>query len=160
MNLFFWMLLNLGVPIFGPMLTLALIAPTHGWHVAKRLIAASVKDGQLFWCAIGLCAAGVYEAMSALEQGRGRVPVLELGIGVYSFFAFICSTIVTLMSLASYEHQTGGRADAIRSARLESMQRRQAIWSIYLTAAATILFVVLHIYLIWFWDRALFIMDT
>ncbi|MFL9953466.1 hypothetical protein PQR25_27545 [Paraburkholderia nemoris] len=54
MNLFFWMLLNLGVPIVGPIFTLALVAPTHGWRVAKALIAASVKDGQLFWCAIGL----------------------------------------------------------------------------------------------------------
>jgi hypothetical protein len=72
MNLFFWMLLNLGVPIAGPIFTLALVAPTHGWRVAKTLIAASVKDGQLFWCAIGLCAAAVYEAVTALERFEYR----------------------------------------------------------------------------------------
>ena len=76
MNLFLWMLLNLGVPIVGPIFTLALVAPTHGWRVAKTLIAASVKDGQLFWCAIGLCAAAVYEAVTALERGSGVVPIL------------------------------------------------------------------------------------
>lgn len=54
MNLFFWMLLNLGVPIVGPVFTLALVAPAHGWTVAKELIADSIKDGQLFWCAIGV----------------------------------------------------------------------------------------------------------
>ncbi|MFL9890323.1 hypothetical protein [Paraburkholderia sp. RL17-381-BIF-C] len=52
MNLFFWMLLNLGVPIIGPIFTLTLVAPAHGWRVAKALIAGSVKDGQLFWCAM------------------------------------------------------------------------------------------------------------
>ncbi|CAB3776760.1 hypothetical protein LMG27177_00206 [Paraburkholderia fynbosensis] len=54
MNVFFWMLLDPGVPIVGPVFTLALVAPAHGWHVAKALIGASVKNGQLFWCAIGL----------------------------------------------------------------------------------------------------------
>ncbi len=34
MNLCFWMLLNLGVPIIGPIFTLALVAPAHGLHVA------------------------------------------------------------------------------------------------------------------------------
>jgi hypothetical protein len=40
MNLFFWVLLNLGVPVAGPVFTLALIVPVHGWRVAKTLIAA------------------------------------------------------------------------------------------------------------------------
>ncbi|WNC88242.1 hypothetical protein RI103_10885 [Paraburkholderia sp. FT54] len=76
MNLFFWMLLNLGVPIIGPIFTLALVVPAHGWHVAKTLIAGSVKDGQLFWCAIGLFASAIYEAVTALERGRGEASVL------------------------------------------------------------------------------------
>jgi hypothetical protein len=29
MNFFFWMLLNLGVPIIGPIFTLALVSPTE-----------------------------------------------------------------------------------------------------------------------------------
>ncbi|CAB3782506.1 hypothetical protein LMG28614_01479 [Paraburkholderia ultramafica] len=76
MNLFFWMLLNFGVPIVGPIFTLALVAPAHGWRVAKALIAASVKDGQLFWCAIGLCASAVYEVAAAFERGSREMPTL------------------------------------------------------------------------------------
>jgi hypothetical protein len=30
MNFFFWVLLNLGVPIIGPIFTLVLVAPAHG----------------------------------------------------------------------------------------------------------------------------------
>jgi hypothetical protein len=76
MNLFFWLLLNLGVPIIGPMFTLALVAPAYGWRVAKGLITGSVKDGQLFWWAIGLCASAVYEVLTALERGSDEVPLL------------------------------------------------------------------------------------
>ncbi|WP_176377852.1 hypothetical protein [Paraburkholderia youngii] len=64
MNLFFWVLLNLAVPIAGPIFTLALVAPAYGWRVARTMIAASVKDGQLFWCAIGLCAADGWRAIT------------------------------------------------------------------------------------------------
>jgi hypothetical protein len=85
------MLLNLGVPIIGAIFTLALVAPTHGSRVARTLIAASVKDGQLFWCAIGLCAAAVYEAVTALERGSGEVPMPEFAIAVFSVPAFSCS---------------------------------------------------------------------
>ncbi|MGF6466859.1 hypothetical protein [Paraburkholderia youngii] len=60
----------------------ALVAPAYGWRVVRTMIAASVKVGQLFWCAIGLCAAAIYEAVMALEQGSGESSMLALGIVV------------------------------------------------------------------------------
>lgn len=96
MNLYFWMLLNPGVPIIGPIFTLALVAPAHGWRVSKALIAGSVKDGQLFWCAIGLCASAGYEVVTTLEQGSGEVPILALCLVGLCVLGFICSSFVML----------------------------------------------------------------
>src|ERR1700761_1241286 len=95
MNFFFWMLLNLGVPIIDPIFTLALVAPAHGWRVAKTLIAGSVKDGQLFWCAIGLLASAVYEVVTGLERGRGEASILACWRVGLCVLAFICSSLMT-----------------------------------------------------------------
>jgi hypothetical protein len=150
MNLFFWTLLNLGVPIVGPIFTLALVAPTHGWRVAKTLIAASVKDGQLFWCSIGLCAAAVYEAVTALERGSGVVPALESMIAGFCVLAFACSTIV-MSSLVNVHHDQA--ATSIRDRRkplVTGALSRVAIGtSILTTSVAAILFAILLVRLIW-----------
>ncbi|CAB3713293.1 hypothetical protein LMG24238_04327 [Paraburkholderia sediminicola] len=152
MNLFFWILLNLGVPIVGPIFTLALVAPTHGWRVAKTLIAASVKDGQLFWCAIGLCAAAVYEAVTALERGSGVMPMLEGAIAGFCILAFACSNMVMSSLVNTCHDQT---ATCIRERRkrcatgaLSRVARVAIATSIFATSLAATLLVILHVHLI------------
>ena len=149
MNLFFWMLLNLGVPIIGPIFTLALVAPTHGWRVARALITASVKDGQLFWCAIGLCAAAVYEAVTALERGSGEVPVLESAIVGFCMLAFSCS-IVVMSALINAHHDRASTIARNRQARsvTGSLSRVAIGTSIFATSVAAVLFVILHVCMI------------
>jgi hypothetical protein len=149
MNLFFWMLLNLGVPIVAPIFTLALVAPTHGWRVAKALIAASVKDGQLFWCAIGLCAAAVYEAVTALERGSGVVPALESALAAFCLLAFACSIIV-MSALVNLHHDTAGTFARNRQKRLAAGILPRAVIgaSIFVTSIAAVLFALLHVWLI------------
>ncbi|MFL9915612.1 hypothetical protein PQR75_09485 [Paraburkholderia fungorum] len=148
MNLFFWMLLNLGVPIVGPIFTLALAAPTHGWRVAKALIAASVKDGQLFWCAIGLCAAAVYEAVTALEVGRGGMPILEGAIAGFCMLAFACSSIV-MLSLVNAHHAeaTPCIRDGQKRFVTGALSRTAIVISILTTSLSAVLFVILHVHL-------------
>jgi hypothetical protein len=149
MNLFFWMLLNLGVPIAGPIFTLALVAPTHGWRVAKTLIAASVKDGQLFWCAIGLCAAAVYEAVTALERGSGGVPVLEFAIAGFCMLAFACSNIV-MSSLVNARQDQAATCIRDRQKRFAkgALSRVAIATSILATSLVATLFAILHVHLI------------
>ncbi|RKE35857.1 hypothetical protein B0G76_1986 [Paraburkholderia sp. BL23I1N1] len=149
MNLFSWMLLNLGVPIIGPIFTLALVAPTHGWRVAKALIAASVKDGQLFWCAIGLCAAAVYEAVTALERGSGVVATLAFTITGFCVLAFGCSTIVMSSLVNTHLEQAAMRICDRQKRLVAGALSRVAIGvSIFATSIAAILFVILHVRLI------------
>jgi hypothetical protein len=148
MNLFFWMFLNLGVPIIGPIFTLALVAPAQGWHVARALIAASVKDGQLFWCAIGLCASAVYEAVTALERGSREVSFLAFSIVGFCAMAFVCSNIVMLCSVSVWDDRldmpvTDGQTRVAR----RTLSRHAIGLSILLTVATAIPFAILHIHL-------------
>ncbi|MFM0413991.1 hypothetical protein [Paraburkholderia aromaticivorans] len=149
MNLFFWMLLNLGVPIIGPIFTLTLVAPAHGWRVAKALIAGSVKDGQLFWCAIGLLASTVYEAVTALERGRGEASVLAHWVAGLCVMAFTCSSLV--MSGLVNPHSRRARQGAPRRNSLfadGSFSPTEIVLSVFFTVIAAALLASLHVQLI------------
>ncbi|MEX3788260.1 hypothetical protein [Paraburkholderia sp. BR14374] len=148
MNLFFWLLLNLAVPIAGPILTLALVAPAYGWRVARTMIEASVKDGQLFWCAIGLCAAAIYEAVMALEQGSGESSMLALGIVGFCGLAFACS--IAVMACLLKVRQDGfvaARDDRQTESMVGTLSRGAIGASIFTICLAAFLFAALHIYL-------------
>ncbi|RKT27326.1 hypothetical protein B0G69_3140 [Paraburkholderia sp. RAU2J] len=148
MNLFFWMLLNLGVPIVGPIFTLALVAPAHGWHVAKALIGASVKDGQLFWCAIGLCASAVYEAVTALERGNGELSLLAFSIVGFCVVAFSCSIVVLLCSLSVCdEHWDATAGDRTAWGARRILSRSAIGLTGLLTFIVATMFAILHIHL-------------
>ncbi|HEX3379054.1 MAG TPA: hypothetical protein VHU21_04520 [Paraburkholderia sp.] len=148
MNLFFWILLNLAVPIAGPIFTLALVAPAYGWRVARTMIAASVKDGQLFWCAIGLCAAAIYEAVTALEQGSREASMLALGIVGFCGLAFVCSMIVMSSLLKVRHDRLDATFDEPQIQFADGPFSRIAIsTSIFVTWLSAFLFAALHIYL-------------
>lgn len=68
MTNFWWLVLNIGVPVLGPIFMLALVAPSYGGRVAGRMIFDSVKDGQLFWAAIALSASALYELFIAAHN--------------------------------------------------------------------------------------------
>ncbi|WP_230412985.1 hypothetical protein [Paraburkholderia antibiotica] len=115
------------------------------------LIAASVKDGQLFWCAIGLCAAAIYEAVTALEQGSRETSMLALSIVGFCGLAFVCSTIVT-MSLLKVWRDRFDRLDAAMSDRRTALPGGEfslaaIVMSILLTCVAAVPFAILHIHL-------------
>jgi hypothetical protein len=120
MDFFFWLLLNLAAPIVGPVFTLALVAVTHGYAVARQLIVESVKDGQLLWSAIALSASATYEAVAALEA-RGAVPVLEFCIAVFGATAFACSVIVMTATIKAC---TGGLIASSRARSVCSAKSR------------------------------------
>jgi hypothetical protein len=147
MNLFFWMLLNLAVPIAGPIFTLALIAPAYGWRIARAMIAASVKDGQLFWCAIGLCAAAIYEAVTALQQGSRETSMLVFGIVGLCGLAFTCSIVVTAALLKVRQDGSGAAIDRQAGFVVGTFSRGAIGASIFAICLAAFLFAALHIYL-------------
>ncbi|WP_233801208.1 hypothetical protein [Paraburkholderia sp. HP33-1] len=148
MNLFFWMLLNLAVPIAGPIFTLAMVAPAYGRRVARAMIASSVKDGQLFWCAIGLCAAAIYEAVTALEQGSRETPMLALGIVGFCGLAFACSIAVMAGLLKGWQEGLGADfGDRQTGFVVGRFSRGVIATSIFSICIAAILSAALHIHL-------------
>lgn len=151
MDLFFWLLLNLGVPIAGPLFMLALFAVTHGKAVARQLVVESVKNGQLFWSAIALSAAAIYEAAAALEGRKGPVPLLELAIAVFSLIAFTSSILVMLATLKGYGDRTAASDVTVSPAgppvvAIPSLSSSAVGVSIWLTGGTLFLFGLLHAY--------------
>ncbi|OAJ54086.1 hypothetical protein A6V36_27920 [Paraburkholderia ginsengiterrae] len=148
MNLCFWMVLNLGVPIIGPIFTLVLVAPAHGWRVAKTLIAGSVKDGQLFWCANGLCASAGYEVVTTLERGSGEVSLLVLCLAGLCVLGFICSSCVMLGLVNAHYGRLEARVRYRQGpSAAGSFSRAEIGMSIVLTGIAAVLFAFLHMHL-------------
>jgi hypothetical protein len=153
MNLFFWLLLNLGVPIAGPIFMLTLFSVTHGKALARRLIVESVAKGQLLWSAIALSAAAIYELATALENQRGLTSFLELAIAAFTLIAFTCSILVTLATLKDYserlardEAEPPAGIPRIAMNSIHSSPAATLKVSIWLTATAAFLFAALHTY--------------
>ncbi|TDY26466.1 hypothetical protein B0G81_6982 [Paraburkholderia sp. BL6665CI2N2] len=148
MNLFFWVLLNLGVPIIGPIFTLVLVAPAHGWHVAKALIAGSVKDGQLFWCAIGLCASALYEVVTALARGSAEAPVLAYYAAGLCVAAFTCSSLVMSGLVNTHYERTRTKASPRNKPFADgAFSRMEIAMSILFACGAAFILAFLHVHL-------------
>jgi hypothetical protein len=155
MNAFFWWLLNIGVPIAGPILMLGLFSVTHGKAVARQLIVESIKGGQLLWSAIAISAAALYEGATALEREPGPAPLLELAVTTFLLIAFACSMLVMLITIkhhddrlrapSAYLNLSGKGARAAGLAPRSPFPETAAVTaSIWLTGAAALLFGALH----------------
>ncbi|MFM0393622.1 hypothetical protein [Paraburkholderia phytofirmans] len=148
MNFFFWALLNLGVPIIGPIFTLVLVAPAHGWRVAKALIAGSVKDGQLFWCAIGMFASAVYEAVTALARGSDEAPIPAYYVVGLCVGAFTCSSLVMSGLVNTHYERTKAKAPPRNKPFADGAFSRIEIgMSILFACGAAFILAFLHVHL-------------
>jgi hypothetical protein len=149
MDLFFWLLLNLCVPLAGPVSLLALFSLTHGCGVARQLIVESVRGGQLLWSAISLSAAAIYEAITLLEV-RGATPMLELSIAVHCFIGCACATLIMIMTTADHEerHFARLRPKSVRATN-SLLRPRLMLASIGLVCGVAVAFASTHIYFNW-----------
>ncbi|KMZ11235.1 hypothetical protein BHUM_05955 [Candidatus Burkholderia humilis] len=99
MNYFFWLLLNIGVPVFGPILFLALAAVSYGTTAAREMTFESVKDGQMYWTAIAVSTAGLYECWTPASQNS---PVLQLVLLTFALVIIVNSILVMLAEVKAY----------------------------------------------------------
>ncbi|HTJ92311.1 MAG TPA: hypothetical protein VL424_04285 [Pararobbsia sp.] len=60
-----WLFLNIGVPLFTPMFVLVSMSAVFGGDATRAMIRDAIDDGQMYWAAIGLCATGAYEVLTA-----------------------------------------------------------------------------------------------
>lgn len=66
-----WLFFNVGVPVFGPIALLPLLSLSRVFRRASQGIAIkAIKDRQLLWVVISMCASACYEIGSALGDAR------------------------------------------------------------------------------------------
>ncbi len=107
-----------------------------------------MKEGQLFWCAIGLSASAGYEVVTALEQGIHPGPILALCLVGLCVVGFICSSLVMMGLVTAHYGRLGAAArDWQKPSVGESLSRTEIGMSIALTCLSAILFAFLHVYL-------------
>lgn len=143
-----WIVMNLLIPVAGPMLLLGLITPVRGFVVAKQLIKASVNDGQLYWSSIALSAAAIYEAIAAFQDGQGTPLYLGLAISAFVLTALAASIIVMLATLDSYNQEAtnaAGCAETERNGGAAAVSYVVKV-SYWLTFAVVVCTGILHIY--------------
>jgi hypothetical protein len=111
MNYFFWLLLNIGVPVFGPIFFLTLAAVSYGKAAAREMILESVKDGQMYWTAIAVSTAGIYESWTLASQ---NLPISKLVLLTCAFVAIVSSILVTLAEVKAYSIRQMKAAETAR----------------------------------------------
>jgi hypothetical protein len=95
-QLFLWLLLNIGVPLFSPMFVLFSITPVVGPSVSRALMRESIGEGQLFWVAIGISATGIYEIATI----QSSAPWSAAGCVVFG--SILCGVaLISLVALAA-----------------------------------------------------------
>ncbi|WP_233234941.1 hypothetical protein [Bordetella sp. LUAb4] len=144
-----WIMMNLLIPVVGPMLLLGLITPIRGFGVAKQLIKESVDDGQLYWSTIALSAAAIYEAIDAFQEDRGAPLYLGLMISICVLIALVASIIVMLATLDSYNQNATNSTDSTEARRngTGSAVSNLAKVSYWLTLAVVVCSGLQHIFL-------------
>ncbi|WP_277186977.1 hypothetical protein [Caballeronia sp. BR00000012568055] len=143
MNYFFWFLLNLGVPTLGPIFILSLASVSFGRNTARELIVASIKDGQLYWSAIALSSAAIYELNIALIHKREvvgtEITMIQLVILIFSILIVGCAVLVANASLDAHEREVSMRTMSDRFPKNRTLRL-----SIGLTTVAVIAYASSH----------------
>lgn len=64
-----WLFVNVGVPVFAPVTLLPLLTFNRFYRdLGHNFLFRAVQEGQLFWTAIGMCAAACYDLGGALNE--------------------------------------------------------------------------------------------
>ncbi len=75
-----WLILNVGVPLLAPIALLPLLGVGRMFKGrVHELIVRSLREGQLFWTVIAMCAAALYEAAVHLGELTGTPAEISLG---------------------------------------------------------------------------------
>ena len=78
-----WLFFNIGVPALGPIALLPLLSFSRSYRQTSKGIAVrSIRDGQLLWVVISMCASACYEIGCALGDAptRGTLALMLAGL--------------------------------------------------------------------------------
>lgn len=135
-----WLFFNVGVPVFAPVALLPLLNfSRHYRHATRGIARRSVKDGQLFWVVISMCASACYEIGCALSEAPVRDTLaLMLAALLWHVLFIIVASILVCLSAAD------AAARATCYAREQQHDDRLMWFSLLVTAAIAISFYASH----------------
>jgi hypothetical protein len=130
---FGWFFLNIGVPVFAPVALLPLLSfsRAHG-QSAGTLVLQSVRDGQLLWVVISMCASACYEIGAAINGAvSDEARAIMLAGLLWHGMIIVASTVV--LSVAATDSNTRGLYVSY-----EEAPNRKLMWSsVIITAIVT-----------------------
>jgi hypothetical protein len=135
-----WLFFNVGVPVFGPIALLPLLSLSRVFRRASQGIAIkAIKDGQLVWVVISMCASACYEIGSALGDARtdGSLAFMLAGLVWHVLFIIVASILVSFAAADAVYHPARNDSE-------EPCDRRLMWFSLFMTAAVAASFSASH----------------
>lgn len=132
-----WIIVHIAIPIFAPIALLPLLTVSRTFRLSVNgVVYNAVKDGQLLWAGIAMCAGTCYEIALYLEHASalGR-SMAWIGLTACIFFITFSAVLVMLGAIDSLDEN----GDAHRAEPSRIM-----VISILLTAAAAGVFGAAH----------------
>ncbi|MGF6994361.1 hypothetical protein P3T25_002716 [Paraburkholderia sp. GAS32] len=135
-----WLFFNVGVPVFAPIALLPLLSFSRLYRYASKGISArAIREGQLLWVVISMCASACYEIGSALSEASTNSTLAFMLAGLLWHVLFIVAASV-LVSFAA--------ADSVSQPVHDCSERtrdRRLIWlSLVMTAIIATSFSISH----------------
>ncbi|MGB9109847.1 MAG: hypothetical protein WCC39_14290 [Telluria sp.] len=142
---FGWLLLNVAVPLLAPIAFFPLLNAGKGYSGRVReLIMRSVREGQLFWTVIAMCAAASYEAAVHMGELEGD----EIAGGTSIAWAAIAWHVAIIISSAVLiVLNTMDAADAdVQAAEGVDQAPQIMVVSIWMSIATAVSFTATHLW--------------
>jgi hypothetical protein len=135
-----WLFFNVGVPVFAPIALLPLLSFSRFYRYASKGISArAIRDGQLLWIVISMCASACYEIGSSLSEAstNSTLTFMLAGLLWHVLFIVAASVLVSFAVADSVSHPVHG-------ARERTHDRRLMWLSLVMTAIVAISFSISH----------------
>lgn len=135
-----WILVHIAIPILAPIALLPLLAVSRTFRSsANGVVYNAVKNGQLLWVAIALCAGACYEMGAYLEHAT------TVGHAFAWTGLFFCMFLITISAVLVMLGAIDGLDDSFDARKAEPS--RIMIFSILLTAASAVTFGCAHYFI-------------
>jgi len=138
-----WLFINVAIPLLAPIALLPLLGAGRRYQgKVKKLVIRSLKEGQLFWTVIAMCAAACYEAAVHLDQLTRTPDEMKSGhvigwiaIGWHVAVIVASAVLVLLGTMDAFDEETLGTAPPAQAPNEDiSTIMATSIWISIITA--------------------------
>lgn len=147
---FGWLLLNVAIPLAAPIAIFPLLgAGTKYRGRVRELIMRSVREGQLFWTVIALCAAASYKAavyMGTLKGADISIGRMIAWTAIAWHIAIIVISAVLIVLGAMEAADDKDRAPTLQATQVAAQAPQIMVVSIWLSIATAVSVTATHLW--------------